>query len=69
MHKHKCLKCGHVWQHGKHSLDNKKAHTCPCCHTNPDQSLGGLWPWYEGAQHARKTCAKPTFRVGARAVR
>jgi predicted nucleic acid-binding Zn-ribbon protein len=29
LHRHKCPKCGVVWQHGDECLGSNEAHTCP----------------------------------------
>jgi predicted nucleic-acid-binding Zn-ribbon protein len=48
-HKHKCSKCGVVWEHDlakirreKHTL--KKAHTCPKCGTEQYEQYWGPRP-------------------------
>jgi len=30
-HKHKCFKCGHIWEHGSNCINNKESHTCSEC--------------------------------------
>lgn len=32
-HKHKCNKCGTIWEHGNESVNNINAHKCPQCKT------------------------------------
>lgn len=32
-HKHKCPKCGKVWEHGSDCRGNEQAHECPKCGT------------------------------------
>lgn len=30
-HKHKCVNCGKIWEHGSGCCGDRKAHTCPDC--------------------------------------
>jgi hypothetical protein len=43
MHKHKCDKCGAIWEHSDSCLDDAAAHTCPT------KDCGGMqWMKYLG---------------------
>lgn len=35
MHKHKCPRCGNVWQHGDNNAGDAQAHMCPECGYGP----------------------------------
>lgn len=35
-HRHKCIKCGHVWEHGPESAESIDAH----------RHCGSLWPYH-----------------------
>ncbi len=42
-HRHKCRKCGYIWEHGNTCVNDEKAHTCSKCGTEE-------WYWYQGPQ-------------------
>lgn len=42
-HKHKCWKCGLIWEHPDHCGGVTEAHTCPKCHVEQ-------WDRYRGSE-------------------
>jgi len=61
-HKHKCPKCGAIWEHMDSCVGVEWAHTCPVCH------VGESWTWYEGDENVTAThgrsCATGRFALG-----
>lgn len=35
MHKHKCGKCSHIWEHSESNAGIAEAHMCPSCGNGP----------------------------------
>lgn len=46
-HRHKCDKCGYVWEHANTCVNNTALHTCPGCGTEE-------WYWYKGPEAPTK---------------
>jgi uncharacterized C2H2 Zn-finger protein len=50
LHKHKCPKCGHIWEHENDCVNHIPAHTCKCGRRQ--------WDVYKGSESAElKSCA------------
>ena len=43
LHRHKCEKCGYVWEHSNSCAGSDSDHECPKCKTEE-------WCWYEGPE-------------------
>lgn len=42
-HKHKCPKCGNIWEHSDNCVNNTEAHTCSECGTEQWGIFGSIW--------------------------